>query len=358
MSNPRVTITMLVYNAEEYLRHSIDSVLNQSLGDFELLVIDDGSTDASPDIVHSYKDPRIRVIRNPTNRGVSWSRPRAVELARGEYIAVLDSDDLSVPKRLQVQVDYLDRHPEIDAVGSAFEVIDKNGRIISVIHVPTDPLAIRWKLLYGDCICHSTVMFRKNRALNLSNYDERVLTGEDFDLWIRFAAQGKIAQLDSVLTQWRQHDKSLQSVEPIETKDHIIWTVVRSVRMQAGLEIDFDVARSLFRERLIPAVDQKSLLRAYSTIAECLARFLLLPDLSGVDKKHLRTYALEDIFWLARRNPGSFHHALNTAARCLEGHHFAGVISEKTARWALMALFPNSITRLVDRIFGTNTLYN
>jgi len=143
MSVPRVTVTMMVYNAERYLRQAIDSVLNQTFTDFELLFLDDASTDRSLEIIQSYSDPRIRLIRNENNRGVAYSRSKALPLARGEYVAVLDADDVALPERLQVQVSYLDSHPDICLVGSSCQVIEEDGSVRFIYHEPTDLLTIR-----------------------------------------------------------------------------------------------------------------------------------------------------------------------------------------------------------------------
>lgn len=337
----------MAYNAERYIRSAIDSVVHQTFSDWELLIVEDASTDATAEILSIYTDSRIRVVRNPINLGVAVSRQRALELASGEYVAVLDSDDLTSEQRLQVQVKYLDQHSDVTLLGSAYQMINENGGIVATINVPTDPLEIRWKLLFGNCIGHSTVMFRREHVLELGGYDKGVKAGEDFDLWVRIAAQRRIVQLRSPLTQWRLHSMSLQNVEPISVKDHFIWTVIRSVTVQTGLDIDFDVARTLFREIPKPAPSREVLLKAYATIADCLDRFLTLANLPKSEKRRLRTLALEDIFLLALRNPGSFREAWRTAMLCVSKRDFLGVLNRRIFRLAIAAMWPYWMTSLL-----------
>lgn len=347
MSAPKVTVLMTVCNAEKYLRQAIESVLNQTFTDFELLITDDASTDSSPEIIRSYQDPRIRVIRNSTNRGVAYSRKEALELARGEYVAVLDADDVAFKERLQVQVDYLDANADIHLVGSAYEVIDENGNVECTQTVPTDPLTIRWNLLFGNCIAHSTAMFRRATALEIGGYDEQVFAGEDFDLWVRFAAHSKIAQLDRPLARWRRHRQSLQYSEPVEAKDHFIWTVVKSIRLQTNQKISFEVAKCLYRSLLRPCDSAAVVCSAYSTIQDCLNSFLLRSDLTETDRKNLVLLALEDVSRVANQNPSSRWRAWRMIAwRCAANLDCLDLFSKRFVKLILKAFLPSRVIRL------------
>ncbi len=351
---PRVTVTMMIYNAARYLRQSIESVLAQTFTDFEFLLYDDASTDASAAIIQTYADPRMRLVQNTTNHGVAWSRQHALKLARGEYVAVLDADDLARPDRLQTQVAYLDQHPAISAVGSAYAVIDANGRAQFTLHAPTDPLTIRWKLLFGNCIGHSTVMLRRAFALAQGGYDASVFAGEDYDLWVRLATQGQMAQLAAPLTQWRWHAASLQSTEPLAVKDHFIWTMIKCIRAQTGLTVDFDVARVLYRGPTPPAANRALAERALATVVACLDQFLASPALITTERNQLRTLALEDIFLVALRNPGTLPAAWR-AARRAQGNAGLSVLNRRILRRAGMALLPAWARRYVTRLAETQT---
>src|SRR5947209_7474553 len=118
LRNPRVTVLMPVFNAEEHLRATIDSMLQQTFHDYELLIVNDGSTDGSQEILRSVQDPRVRLLENERNRGLVYSLNRGMNEARGDYLARMDADDIAVPLRLQTQVEYLDRRPWVGVVGS------------------------------------------------------------------------------------------------------------------------------------------------------------------------------------------------------------------------------------------------
>lgn len=133
--SPKVSVVMSVYNGEKYLPETIDSILNQTFKDFEFIIINDGSTDKTAKILTSYDDPRIRIF-NQENMGLTKSLNRAISLAKGEYIARMDADDISYPERLKKQVDYLNKNPDIGLVGSKYIRIDKRGRKIDEINVP------------------------------------------------------------------------------------------------------------------------------------------------------------------------------------------------------------------------------
>jgi glycosyltransferase involved in cell wall biosynthesis len=305
MNAPKVTVMMMVYNAERYLRQAIDSVLGQTFTDFELLILDDASTDRCLEIIESYSDLRIRIIRNESNRGVAYSRSKVLPLARGEYVAVLDADDIALPERLQVQVSYLDSHPDICLVGSAYQVIGDDGSVKSIYRQPADLLTIRWLLLFGNCFAHSTVMFRKREVLLVGGYDAAVYAGEDIDLFVRLVAAGyKLTNLEHPLVQWRCNPDGLSNTEPPANKDHFIWGVVRSVYLQSGLEIDFVTARCLYRAIPRPGLNRQVAINAYATLKHCLAAYLRSAR-NESERRELILLAMDDVVRLAEHNPST-----------------------------------------------------
>ena len=209
MNSPRVTVLMAVYNGERFLRPAIESILNQTFTDFELLIVDDASTDSTPAIIRSYQDPRIRVIRNERNSGAGYSRNVGLRNARGEYIAVLDADDVAYPQRLAEQVAFLDAHADIVLLGGAQDLIDERGVRLKTMYFPTDPLIIRWTLLFRNCVQHSTVMYRRDAALQAGGYDPKLPSAEDFSLWGRLAAVYPLAQTSQVLAMYRSHPSGI-----------------------------------------------------------------------------------------------------------------------------------------------------
>jgi glycosyltransferase involved in cell wall biosynthesis len=211
---PRVTVVMAVYNGERYLAEAIDSILAQTYRDFELLVIDDASSDRTAEILAKYHDERIRVLRNDTNRGLTVSLNIGLGAARGELIARHDADDRSRPRRLEEQVAFLDAHPEVAAVGTQAQVIDASGRRQRRLDArrPVSPLAVQFSLMFIAPMVHGAAMFRRAVVWDeLHGYDESFRTSQDVQLWSRIAERWQIANVDRVLLDFRVHPSSVSS---------------------------------------------------------------------------------------------------------------------------------------------------
>ena len=180
---------MAVYNGMPFLRTALDSILGQTFRDFELLIIDDGSTDDSRQLVMSYDDQRIRLIVNESNRGLTPSLNLALQHARGVYVARHDADDISEPHRLARQVAYLQNNPEIALLGTSYTKIDEHGNELGRRHMPVDSTRIQWCLLFFCPFAHTSVMFRRALVLDrVGTYDESYKYAQDYDLWSRIAA--------------------------------------------------------------------------------------------------------------------------------------------------------------------------
>jgi glycosyltransferase involved in cell wall biosynthesis len=196
---------MSAYNAERHLREAMDSVLAQTFRDFEFLIFDDCSTDTSLEILRSYRDPRLVLIPNEQNQGLTKNLIRAVELARGEYIARMDADDVCLPHRLQTQVDFLDSDRAVSVVGSSVIFFDGAGYEF-VAYQPTGHEEIKCELLYGFTMLHPSVMFRKaDFHCHGLNYDPRFECSQDHDLWVRAIRQLRFANLQEPLLRMREH---------------------------------------------------------------------------------------------------------------------------------------------------------
>jgi len=200
MSNPRVSVLLPVYNGEKYLAGAIDSLLGQTLSDFELLVLDDGSTDASRAIAESYKDQRIRCLVNEENRGVAKTLNHGIRQSRGIYIARMDSDDESLPERLEKQIRFLEQHPKIAIVGSGALSME-SGR--PTFPVPEEHADIHANLLFNCSFLHPTVCWRKEEFAVKNLYYEETPTAEDYDLWERVAQVVRMANLKENLLKYR-----------------------------------------------------------------------------------------------------------------------------------------------------------
>jgi glycosyltransferase involved in cell wall biosynthesis len=209
---PMVTVLMAVFNGERYLREAVQSILNQTFRNFELLVVDDGSTDGSRAILESFDDPRLRVVRHAANQGLSRSLNRGLADARGRYVARMDADDVAEADRLARQVDFLERHADVVAVGSWYTIVDGEGREVGRRWTPCDDIEVRWMLQFCSPFAHGAVTIRRTALAGEARvYDESLAYAMDYDLWVRLAARGRLANLDRFLLCWRQAPGSMTS---------------------------------------------------------------------------------------------------------------------------------------------------
>ena len=204
---PFVSVVMPVYNGERFLREAIESVLAQSYGHFELVIVDDGSSDGSLQIAEEYaaRDPRVRPLRNERNLGIVQTRNRAFAEASRDavYFAVLDCDDVCEPKRLEHQVLFLEHNPDHALVGGHTLVIDEQGQTIGQRRYPTAHERILAVITRYNPIAQPTVMIRRTALDEVGRYDERYPRCQDYDLWLRMAVRWKLANLDEFTLRYR-----------------------------------------------------------------------------------------------------------------------------------------------------------
>ena len=208
---PLISVLMPVYNAQPYLAAAVESILKQSLGDFEFLILDDGSTDRSLKILRGYaaQDPRIR-LTSRTNGGCVSALNLLLAQAQGELIARMDADDIALPERFAQQVAFLQQHPEVVCVGGAQDWIDEAGRIL--LHHPEaeqDAEIQRLALIGQTPINHPSAMIRHSALLQVGGYDEALCPAEDLDLWLRLGEIGQLANLSATVLHYRQHSRSV-----------------------------------------------------------------------------------------------------------------------------------------------------
>lgn len=185
-----ITVFMPVYNTEKYLKESIDSILNQTYKNFELLIIDDGSTDSSIDIINSYDDDRIKLFRNEKNMGLPYTRNKGIELSKGEYIALMDSDDIAKVNRLEIQIDFLEKHKEFQVVGSTQDLL-VGDKINKAYRSNKEFIDVNAKLMFYSCVPNPTVMFRKNFFIkNDIKYREDRFVAEDYGFFVDCVSKG------------------------------------------------------------------------------------------------------------------------------------------------------------------------
>lgn len=214
MSAPVVSVIMPVYNTrEKYLREAIESILNQTFNDFELVIVNDGSTDENCEkVLLSYNDNRIKYYKNSQNSGLVYTRNRLLELAQGEYIANMDSDDVSFPNRLEKQIEYFKSHPEISLLGSWAISIPSNDTMRA-------PKSIKIMDIISDCPCiHPTVMFRRADFEKYGlKYSSNLISAEDYDLYASAIKYVNITNIQEPLLYYRRHGNNVSNKLRTET---------------------------------------------------------------------------------------------------------------------------------------------
>jgi glycosyltransferase involved in cell wall biosynthesis len=204
---PEISVITATYNDSVYLVEAIQSVLNQTFGDFECIIVDDGSDDGqTPQYIDSFakKDSRIVALRNKENLGRAASRNRALEIAQGKYIAIMDGDDLSTPDRFEKQVKFLQENPHIGYLGTATRVINKQtGKFIRETEMPLTHGKIMWHFCFSFPFIHSSTMGYRNLFEKAGGYDPSFVRSQDMDLWVRMAKITKFANLPDVLFTYR-----------------------------------------------------------------------------------------------------------------------------------------------------------
>lgn len=207
---PDVSVLMPVFNGEVFLRPAIESALAQRGPSLELIIVDDGSSDDSPQIAEGIRDPRVRVIRNRVTTGLAAALNVGLKAAAGEFIARLDQDDIAAPNRLTRQVDVLRRMSGVMLVGSRARLIDASGTAIGTVERPCDETAIRWYHLLDNAFIHSSVMFRRREILDeFGGYDESLRLAEDWELWGRILRRHAVHNIADCLIDYRVTEGSM-----------------------------------------------------------------------------------------------------------------------------------------------------
>lgn len=228
----KISVLMSVFNADQYLRMAIESILNQTFSDFEFIIINDGSTDNTANILASYNDPRIVTATNEVNIGLTKSLNKGLDLAQGEYIARMDADDISMPNRLGKQVAFMDTHPEIGVCGSWARAFgDRDG-----LHMlPDDNNSIKCRMLFQNSLVHSSVIIRKSiiEKYNLA-YDEQYSKAQDYALWLTCLQHTRLANIPDTLVGLRFH-KNQTSILSIDDQDMVAQSVRQKLINKLGI---------------------------------------------------------------------------------------------------------------------------
>ncbi|TAL68268.1 MAG: glycosyltransferase [Bacteroidetes bacterium] len=199
MSTPRISVIMPVYNAEKHLKEAIQSILNQTYTDFEFIIVDDGCTDKSQKIIKSIKDIRINLVVNEQNIGLTKSLLNGYTFCKGEFIARMDADDISVPLRFEKQLDFLDKHPEVGVLGTNALAIKENTKPLYKIKYPEFHSLIKWALIFSNPMCHPSVMMRRSVIEKFGFYESNTLWSQDYQYWSRIIDHTKFYNIQEYL---------------------------------------------------------------------------------------------------------------------------------------------------------------
>ena len=229
---PEVSVLMAVYDGMPYLPEAVESILGQTFEDWELVIVDDGSTDASARYLDALTDPRIHVIRQP-NAGLAPALNRGLAACRASYTARMDADDISHPTRLEKQVAYLDAHAEVGLLGTQYVPMGEARTGHPSTLAPDHDEIVRrlMKALHG--ICHPTILCRTELLNRIGGYWDQGL-GEEWDLYLRMAEVGRVANLDEVLLTYRFHTSSLNGKRLADLRAHIAYACACARRRAAG----------------------------------------------------------------------------------------------------------------------------
>jgi len=250
---PLVSVVLPVYGYSKYLKESIDSILNQSLKDLELIIVEDPKENKfeNEKLIKSYKDKRIKYIRNKSKLGLVNSLNIGISISNSKYIARQDADDISLPDRLLKQYNFLNEK-KAAVVGGSMVIIDEKGNTKGYRKYPTDYLTIKKNILLRDLIAHPTVMFDKKVISSLGNYNFKMLHVEDYDLWLKIInKEYKIYNLQDYLIKYRYHKETIKYKHFKETLKNTIKLQLRAIKEYKNINIPLSFPLYLLAELIL-----------------------------------------------------------------------------------------------------------
>lgn len=302
---------MPVFNGERFIGEAIDSVLRQTFADLELIIVDDGSTDRTADIVASRSkiDSRIVSHRLPSNQGLVAARNACAELARGEFLAVLDADDVSLPHRLERQVAFLQSHSEIGVLGASVQLVDDSGKLGRLKTFPLRPGLVAWSMVFFNGLAHSAVVMRRATWEAAGRYAPEMKHGaEDYDLFVRAMQIARLENLPDVLVRYRTWpgNTSARAWDRLEENSStIVKRLAESLAARTVSREEVAALRGLARDDYPQSRD---LIRGLAGLIGAMsARFIEQPWLDARDRAAVRSDAAVKLWLLgalaARRDP-------------------------------------------------------
>lgn len=346
-----VTVVIPVYNAQDFVGESVRSITAQTYANLEVVVVDDGSTDASADEVLRVADGRVRIVRGAANRGQSEALNTGLTMAQGRYVALLGADDVALPNRIATQARYLDEHPSVGLVGTSYVRCDESGAVFDTFHVSEHPVVVLWRLLLSNPIGAPTVMMRREILGRAGCFDPTFVFAEDLEYWGRVALVAGIGQIDVPLTAYRNHEGSLSSATPNATATEAVARAhQKNVRRLTGLEVGLESLKVLAGGT--PTSDAQ-LLAAYADLDALAAAFVRCRAHDASLRRLVLAELATVLLKLARVNDHLRLRAIRSIARFVRE---AGLgVGVSPSLWALVArvLPPRKVREIVKRIWRT-----
>ena len=282
---PIISVLMPAYNAAEYIREAIDSILTQTFTDFEFIIINDGSTDSTEDIILSYSDKRIKYYANECNLGIVKTLNRGIDLSNGRYIARMDADDVSMPDRLEKQVHLLDVNPQIVASGTLYTILGDGSNI--PVDVATDTEDIRYDMAIYCQFAHSTMMIRKDILEQYKlRYREEYKYAEDYKLWTELLQFGEMINIPDVLGYIRQCEEGI-SISNADKQKNLSDIVRKDYLNQLGVSTQV-LLSDLLNKTISVDVTRETLRAYYPLVLQAKSHNWLYKNFKTALKKHLR----------------------------------------------------------------------
>jgi glycosyltransferase involved in cell wall biosynthesis len=273
ISTPKISVVMPAHNAAAYLDEAITSILSQTFRDLEFIIVNDGSTDSTPAILKRYEELDSRIqVHHQENQGMISALNRGCRLARGEFIARMDADDISFPDRLEKQLAYIEEHPEIGIVGTWIHNIDKNGLVRGTWRPPTNSKMLKWTLFFGVCVAHPSVLMRRDLMTQLNFYRPDAEHVEDVDLWFRASSIAEFGNVPEVLLKHRVWTGSTHQSGLEVRNDCHVQLLASYIKDTLNLDPPIQAVAGLRRMRVGPRMEEAQPIRLTAALIHDLYR--------------------------------------------------------------------------------------
>ncbi|MGA1820243.1 MAG: glycosyltransferase [Thermoplasmatota archaeon] len=271
---PSVSVLMTAYKGNEHFLPAVRSILAQTYPDLELvIVLDPSEKDLCKEQVIKLDDPRIRLIENRKREGLVRSRNIGLRACRGGFIAIMDSDDVSRPERIEMEVEFLEKNPDHVLVGSPCDIIDDEGAVIKEGEAARSDEQLYYDLLFANQFPHSSVMLRKEVLEKVGEYDEELQYGEDYDLYLRTMEHGRVHMLEYTLVSWRRYGSSVTSTVSEDDRGKMLGIIKRNIKRKLGIDVPPEILM-LYIDHSIKGRSLRSIMSSLSLLREINSSFM------------------------------------------------------------------------------------